>query len=93
MNNLLEGIGQQIRVTILSWQGRQVNFLITTSNGKIQLLFQYKVYKNTREIPVELKATLDEKTLEKSRAYQIDRSRFGFFSSFYSQIESTVSCF
>lgn len=51
---------------------------------------QHQVYVNTDDIPSELKDTLDRKTFEKSRLYQVDRSKFGFISSFYSQIESTL---
>ena len=46
----------------------------------------------TKEIPLELKDTLDKETFEKSRLYQVDKSRFGFFASVYSQIESSVRC-
>ncbi|XP_047128545.1 CAAX prenyl protease 1 homolog isoform X1 [Hydra vulgaris] len=51
---------------------------------------QHKVYLNTKDIPVELKDSLDKQTFEKSRLYQVDRSKFGFVSSIYSQLELTV---
>lgn len=54
---------------------------------------QHKVYVNTKEIPNELQDSLDKDTFEKSRLYQIDKSKFGFWSSIYGQIESTLILF
>jgi len=51
---------------------------------------QHNVYVQTKEIPAELRDTLDKETFEKSRLYQVDKSRFSFFSSFYSQLESSL---
>merc|ERR1712212_559874 len=51
---------------------------------------QHKVYVETKEIPVELLDSLDKETFEKSRLYQIDKSKFGFWSSLCGQIESTL---
>ncbi|XP_065057728.1 CAAX prenyl protease 1 homolog [Rhopilema esculentum] len=51
---------------------------------------QYQVYKNTKEIPSELKAHLKTETFEKSRLYEVDKSKLGFMSSTYSQIEATL---
>jgi len=51
---------------------------------------QHKIYVHTKEIPVELIDSLDKETFEKSRLYQIDKSKFGFWSSLYSQVESTL---
>jgi len=51
---------------------------------------QHKVYVETKEIPVELLDSLDIETFEKSRLYQIDKSKFGFWSSLYGQVESTL---
>lgn len=51
---------------------------------------QHKVYVETKEIPVELLDSLDKETFEKSRLYQIDKSKFGFWSSLYGQVESTL---
>ena len=55
------------------------------------LYFQYQIYKNTKEIPSELKTHLKTETFEKSRLYEVDKSKLGFMSSTYSQIEATVS--
>ena len=49
------------------------------------------MYKNTKEIPAELKSHLKEETFEKSRLYECDKSKLGFMSGTYSQIEATVS--
>jgi len=51
---------------------------------------QHNIYKNTENIPVELQENLDKETFEKSRLYQLDKSRFSFYSSFYSQVESSI---
>jgi len=51
---------------------------------------QHKVYVETKEIPSELHDSLDKETFEKSRLYQIDKSKFGFWSSLYGQVESTI---
>jgi len=51
---------------------------------------QHKVYLETKDIPCELQDSLDKETFEKSRSYQIDKSKFGFWSSLYGQIESTL---
>lgn len=51
---------------------------------------QHKVYLETKDIPVELQDSLDKETFEKSRLYQIDKSKFGFWSSLYGQVESTL---
>lgn len=51
---------------------------------------QHKVYVETKEIPVELLDSLDKETFEKSRLYQVDKSKFGFWSSLYGQVESTL---
>eukprot|EP00794_Sanderia_malayensis_P000486 gene486-1131_t len=51
---------------------------------------QYNVYKTTKEIPVELKDHLKKETFEKSRCYEMDKSKLGFFSGIYSQVEATL---
>merc|ERR1712226_1715964 len=51
---------------------------------------QHKVYVETKEIPSELHDSLDKETFEKSRLYQIDKSKFGFWSSLNGQVESTI---
>ena len=52
--------------------------------------FQHKVLKYTKDVPDELKDTLDHESFEKARVYQLDRSSFGFVSGAYSQVETTV---
>lgn len=54
------------------------------------LFFQHKVLKYTKDVPDELKDTLDHESFEKARVYQLDRSSFGFVSGAYSQVETTV---
>lgn len=49
------------------------------------------MYRDTEKVPEELQEYINKDTFEKSRKYQCDKSRFGFFSGFYSQIESSVS--
>jgi len=51
---------------------------------------QRSLYKTTTCVPVELKETIDEETFQKSRAYSIDKSVFGFWSGLYSQVEGTL---
>ena len=48
------------------------------------------MYKNTKEIPEELKDHLKPDVFEKSRLYEMDKSKLGFASSTFSQFESTV---
>jgi len=52
---------------------------------------QHKLYKTVRNVPLVLKDVLDEETFEKARLYQLDRSKFGFWSGLYSQLILTVS--
>ena len=54
-------------------------------------VLKQKVLKYTKDVPVELKDTLDHESFEKARLYQLDRSSFGFISGAYSQLETTVS--
>jgi len=51
---------------------------------------QRRLFKATTSVPVELKDTIDEETFQKSKAYSIDKSIFGFWSGLYSQIEGTA---
>lgn len=51
---------------------------------------QYQVYQKTEKVPAELKGLFDEKTFEKSRSYSIDKARFGFVSSLFNQVQSSV---
>nr|XP_058962488.1 CAAX prenyl protease 1 homolog [Pocillopora verrucosa] len=51
---------------------------------------QHKVLKYTKDVPDELKDTLDHESFEKARVYQLDRSSFGFVSGAYSQVETTL---
>ncbi|XP_013399811.1 CAAX prenyl protease 1 homolog [Lingula anatina] len=47
-------------------------------------------YETVKEVPHELKEVLDHETFEKARLYQYDKSKFGFWSGLYSQLETTV---
>ena len=69
-----------------------VNYYATSDLFFIFLLFffQHKVLKYTKDVPDELKDTLDHESFEKARVYQLDRSSFGFVSGAYSQVETTV---
>ncbi|EDO31610.1 predicted protein [Nematostella vectensis] len=51
---------------------------------------QHKLFKETEDIPVELKDVLEKDTFEKARKYQLDRSTYGFYHGIYSQIETSV---
>lgn len=51
---------------------------------------QHKIYKTTKELPVELTSVIDEKTFDKSREYAIDKSNFGFWHGLFSQFETTI---
>jgi len=51
---------------------------------------QRSLYKSTTSVPLELKDTIDDETFQKSRAYSIDKSIFGFWSGLYSQVEGTL---
>lgn len=51
---------------------------------------QFKLYKTTTKVPKELDGLIDDETFNKAKAYSIDKARFGFISSIFSQIQSTV---
>lgn len=51
---------------------------------------QYKVYKNTDKVPVELEKQIDQETFKKAKAYAIDKVKFGFIAGLYGEIQSTV---
>lgn len=58
------------------------------------LLRQYRIYKTTERVPDVLKDTIDHETFLKAKRYSIDKARFGFLSSIFGQIQSTVTiCF
>ena len=59
----------------------------------LDFVFKFLVYKNTKEIPGELKDHTNPEVFEKSRHYEMDKSKLGFASSTFSQFESTVSTF
>lgn len=48
------------------------------------------MYRDTEDVPDQLEDYIDEETFEKSRRYQVDKTKFGFISGLYSQIESSV---
>jgi len=54
---------------------------------------QYKVEKNTRELPKELVGVTDQETFEKSRLYALDKDVYSFIHGFYDQLESYVILF
>lgn len=52
---------------------------------------QYQVYKTTQKVPEILKDQIDDETFKKSKLYSIDKAKFGFISSLYSQIQFTLT--
>lgn len=56
-------------------------------------VFQYCKYINVTERPEDVKEIIDEENFQKSRLYKIDKARFGFIRSVYSQLELTVKLF
>lgn len=51
---------------------------------------QRKIYETQKTVPKELSSIIDGETFEKSRSYALDKSKFGFWSGLYSQIEGTI---
>ncbi|KAG9510883.1 CAAX prenyl protease 1-like protein, partial [Fragariocoptes setiger] len=51
---------------------------------------QFRLYLSTKEVPSELNTILDQETLEKARAYNIDRARFSFISGTFDEIQGTL---
>lgn len=63
------------------------------SDTSICFFTQRQIYKETRDVPNDLKGILDEETFEKARLYQLDKSNFGFWCGVWGQLESSVSIF
>ncbi|XP_013794727.1 CAAX prenyl protease 1 homolog [Limulus polyphemus] len=51
---------------------------------------QHKEYKNAASVPPELAGVIDSETFAKARAYQLDKSYFGFWAGLWDQLENTV---
>lgn len=51
---------------------------------------QHNVYKSTKNVPKELKDSINQETFEKSRAYALDKSSFSIVKEVYSVIIGTV---
>ncbi|XP_014677428.1 PREDICTED: CAAX prenyl protease 1 homolog [Priapulus caudatus] len=51
---------------------------------------QRKVYRTSSTVPHELAGMLSRETFEKARLYNLDKSSFGFWSSLYSQLETSA---
>lgn len=51
---------------------------------------QYKMCKATPRVPPELTAITDQETFSKARLYQLDKMKFGFYSSIWNELETTV---
>ncbi|KAF8778713.1 CAAX prenyl protease 1 homolog [Argiope bruennichi] len=51
---------------------------------------QYKVYNSIRSIPPELAGVMDQVTFNKSRLYNLDKSKFSLISSLYEQLFQTA---
>ena len=54
---------------------------------------QYCVYKSTEKVPKELSSKISADTFKKAKAYSIDKARFGFITSTFSQLQSTVTIY
>lgn len=50
---------------------------------------QYRIYQNVQRVPHELAGVLDQETFSKARAYNVDKTKFGFWSNSWNQILST----
>jgi len=50
---------------------------------------QYKVLQTTTRVPHQLAGVLDQETMDKSRNYNLDKTRYGFVYGSWSQIVST----
>ncbi|XP_076374048.1 CAAX prenyl protease 1 homolog [Tachypleus tridentatus] len=51
---------------------------------------QHREYKNTVSVPPELAGVIDSETFAKARAYQLDKSYFGFWAGLWDQLENTL---
>nr|CAD7423331.1 unnamed protein product [Timema monikensis] len=51
---------------------------------------QHRIYKNTIDVPSELKGIMTEETYQKARLYGLDKSTFGIFKDIFSIIEATL---
>jgi len=51
---------------------------------------QRKIYKSCTEVPSELQGILDEETFTKARLYALDKSDFGSYEGWFSQILSSL---
>ncbi|GIY15811.1 CAAX prenyl protease 1 homolog [Caerostris darwini] len=51
---------------------------------------QYKIFKTTPSIPPELAGVIDQVTFNKSRLYNLDKSKFSLLSSLYDQLFQTA---
>uniref|UniRef100_A0A6G1SBR6 CAAX prenyl protease n=1 Tax=Aceria tosichella TaxID=561515 RepID=A0A6G1SBR6_9ACAR len=52
---------------------------------------QYRVVKKTESVPDILKDQIGDETFKKAKSYSIDKARFGFVTSAYSQIQFTLT--
>nr|CAD7193803.1 unnamed protein product [Timema douglasi] len=50
----------------------------------------HRIYKNTIDVPSELKGIMTEETYQKARLYGLDKSTFGIFKDIFSIIEATL---
>lgn len=54
---------------------------------------QYNVYKTVNKVPKELDGLIDDETFRKSRSYSIDNARFDIVTSFFGQIQTTLTIY
>jgi STE24 endopeptidase len=50
---------------------------------------QYKIYRSVERVPAELAGVLDQETFSKARAYNVDKTKFGFWTNSWGMILST----
>lgn len=68
-----------------------LTFLTLTFLWDVYLSYrQYLVLQRTTNVPVQLSGVLDQKSLEKSRNYSIDKMKFGIIMGTWEQILTTI---
>nr|CAD7256072.1 unnamed protein product [Timema shepardi] len=57
---------------------------------RVAVPITHRIYKNTIDVPSELKGIMTEETYQKARLYGLDKSTFGIFKDIFSIIEATL---
>jgi STE24 endopeptidase len=58
---------------------RHIDILAVLIENTIMQIFQIKVYKESKDVPAELKSVLQVETFEKSRNYGLDKAQYSVF--------------